>query len=199
MGFLFISVVEPNGTDCLNITGGSDGYYYIQPDPTKQPFQVYCDMTNGGFTLVWNFYPTHTPRKYLTVCLSTNISVCMPLSSHLSVSLSTHLSVPLSTHLSVSLSSLLFVHSFICVSIHTFYTFYSPRCLSVCVSIDNEMNRPIIESIDKRFFSDCSDLSWSVRGGSSEPWQGPTSRYVRQDCNKDYFLWLQRPLVECMG
>ena len=78
---MFISVVQPNGTDCANITGGTDGYYYIQPDPTKQPFMVYCDMTNGKFTLVWNFYPLHTPGKYPTVCLpcthpvSTSLSV----------------------------------------------------------------------------------------------------------------------------
>ena len=36
-----------------------------------------CDVTNGGFTLVWNFYPTHTPRKYLTVRLSVCPSMCL--------------------------------------------------------------------------------------------------------------------------
>ena len=194
-GFLFISVVEPNGTDCLNITGGSDGYYYIQPDPTKQPFRVYCDMTNGGFTLVWNFYPRHTPRKYLTVRLSVCPSMC--LCAHPQICLYAYppicLSVPIHGYppiccayppMSVCLSMAIHpsvcmpIHPYICIPIHMsvcgFFSHLLPLVFPqvsvfVCMSIDNKMSRPIVESTDKRFFYDCSDLSWSVRGRSSQP------------------------------
>ena len=76
-GNKFVALVDNNVNDTPNIISTTalrsckdiydkgksygDGYYAIDPDGEggNPPFQVYCDMTNGGWTLVANIVKTN--------------------------------------------------------------------------------------------------------------------------------------------